>query len=311
MTASLLRAVVRRLFGAAAVLFGAASLAFLTIQLMPGDPVSVLLGPAATASPQVRRQIRTDYGFDRPVAVQYVRYLGRLVRGDFGESYQTQRPVTALIGGQLSPTVQLAAGALALAVALAVLTAVATAGRRPLLRSLASTWERVIVSTPTYWVGIVLLTFFSFRYRLFPVAGAENASALVLPVVTLALPLSGVLGQVLREGLEAVLGRPHVLTARARGLSSTRVLLRHALRHAAIPMVTLTGWMTGSLLGGAVLVETVFGRPGVGSLTLQAINNKDMPLVSGVVLLSAAVFVVLSLAVDLLYPVIDPRLHRG
>jgi peptide/nickel transport system permease protein len=243
--------------------------------------------------------------------VQYVRYLGRLLSGDFGQSYQLQRPVTSLIGDQLMPTVQLAAGALVLAVALAVLSAVATAGRRPLLRMLASTWERVTVSTPTYWVGIILLTVFSFHYTVFPVAGAEDFSALVLPAVTLALPLAGVLGQVLREGLEAALGQPHVVTARARGLGSTAVLLRHALRHATVPLVTLTGWLTGSLLGGAVLVETVFGRPGVGALTLQAVNTKDMPLVSGLVLLSATAFVLLSFAVDLLYPVIDPRLRKG
>lgn len=311
MIPSLLRAVARRVLGAVAVLFGAATLAFVTLHLMPGDPVAVLLGPATQAAPEVRRQIRADNGFDQPVAVQYVHYLGRLLSGDFGQSYQLQRPVTSLIGDQLTPTVQLAAGALVLAVALAVLIAVATAGRRPLLRSLASTWERVTVSTPTYWVGIVLLTVFSFHFTVFPVAGAQGFPSLVLPAVTLALPLAGVLGQVLREGLEAALGQPHVVTARARGLGSTAVLLRHALRHATVPLVTLTGWLTGSLLGGAVLVETVFGRPGIGALTLQAINTKDMPLVSGVVVLSATAFVLLSTAVDLLYPVIDPRLRKG
>lgn len=311
MTAALGRAVLRRLLGAATVLFGAATLAFAALQLMPGDPVNALLGPGGAASPQLRAQISADYGFDHPVAVQYLRFLRRLASGDLGESYQNQRPVGSLIGDQFAPTVRLAAAALALAVLLAVGTAVATAGRRPLLRAFAATWERVVVSTPGYWVGILLLTFFSFRHHVFPVAGDETASALVLPAVTLALPLSGVLGQVLRESLEAVLGGPHVLTARARGLGPTAVLLRHGLRHAAIPAVTLAGWAVGSLLGGAVLVEKVFGRPGLGALMLQSVSTRDMPLVTGLVLLSAAVFLAASTTVDLLYPVLDPRLRKA
>ncbi|MFD8818035.1 ABC transporter permease [Streptomyces sp. NPDC059627] len=305
------RAVLRRLGSAVAVLAGAATLAFVALQLIPGDPVSVLLGPSNAGSPAVRAEIRREYGFDRPVADQYLHYLGRLVRGDLGESYQLQRPVWSLIGDQLWPTVQLALAGLVLAVVLAVLSAVATAGRRPALRALASLWELVAASTPSYWVGIVLLTVFSFRFRLFPVAGADGFAALVLPAVTLALPLAGVLAQVLREGLEAALEQPFVVTARSRGVGRTAVRLRHALRHSAIPLLTLTGWLTGSLLGGAVLVEAVFGRPGIGSLVLQAVTAKDMPVVIGVVLLSAFVFVVISTVVELLYPVIDPRLRSA
>lgn len=286
-------------------------MAFAALQLIPGDPVTVMLGPGTVATPEIKAQIRAQYGLDQPLALQYLHYLGNLLRGDLGESYQLQRPVADLIGEQLWPTVQLALAALALAVLLAVTTAVATAGRRPALRALATLLELLTVSSPSYWIGILLLTAFSFQLRIFPVAGDQDLSALVLPALTLALPLTGVLAQVLREGLETALGRPFAVTARSRGLSVTAVRLRHALRHAAVPLVTLTGWLTGSLLGGAVLVETVFARPGIGALTLQGTTNKDMPLVIGVVLLSALVFVVLSTLVDLLYTVIDPRLRTG
>ena len=309
--ATVVRGVAKRLAGAVAVLLGAATVAFVALQLIPGDPVTVMLGPGNAASPAVRAQIRAQFGLNQPIALQYLHYLGNLARGDLGESYQLQRPVSALIGEQLGPTVQLGLAALVLALVLAVAVAVATAGRRPALRAAASLIELLTVSSPSYWIGILLLTAFSFQLHVFPVVGDQGFAALVLPAVTLALPLTGVLAQVLREGLEAALDQPFVVTARARGLSVTAVRLRHALRHAAVPLVTLTGWLTGSLLGGAVLVETVFGRPGIGALVLQATTNKDMPLVIGLVLLSALVFVLLSTLVDLLYLVIDPRLRTG
>ncbi|MFJ4091092.1 ABC transporter permease [Kitasatospora sp. NPDC089913] len=305
----LLRAAARRLLGAAAVLLGAATVAFAALQLVPGDPVTVMLGPGTAATPEVKAAIQEQYGLDRPVPVQYLTYLGHLLTGDLGESYQLQRPVAGLIGEQLGPTVQLGAAALGLAVLLALIAAVGTAGRRPALRALSSLAELLAVSSPSYWIGILLLTAFSFQLRVFPVAGDDGFAALVLPAVTLALPVAGMLAQVLREGLETALGKPFVLTARSRGVGSAAVVLRHGLRHAAVPVVTLTGWLTGSLLGGAVLVESVFGRPGIGALTLQATTNKDLPLVIGLVLLSALVFVVISALVDLLYLVIDPRLR--
>lgn len=294
-----MRTLAKRLGAGLAVLYGAATLAFVALQLIPGDPVATLLGPATTASAEVRQHIRAEFGFDRPVLIQYLGYLGKVVTGDLGSSYQLQRPVWQLIGDQLGATVQLAAAAIALAVLIALVSAVATA------------WELVAVSLPSYWLGILLLTAFSFQLRLFPVIGAQDLAALVLPALTLALPIAGVLAQVLREGLETALAQPFAITARARGLGQTAVRLRHALRHAAVPLATLTGWLVGTLLGGAVLVETVFGRSGIGALTLQAVGNKDMPVVMGVVLLSAFVFVLISTVVDLLYALIDPRLRAG
>ncbi|MFC4533131.1 ABC transporter permease [Sphaerisporangium dianthi] len=292
-----------------AVLWGAATLAFAALMLLPGDPVATLLGPATMASAEVRDRIRAEYGFDRPVLVQYFDYLGKLVTGDLGSSYQLQRPVWTLITDQLGPTAQLAAAAVVLAVVIAIISAVVTAGRSHTVRAAAGAWELVAVSLPSYWLGILLLTAFSFQLQIFPVIGAQDLVALVLPALTLALPIAGLLAQVLREGLETALAQPFAVTARARGLSQLAVRLRHALRHAAASLATLTGWLVGTLLGGAVLVETVFGRAGIGALTLQAVGNKDMPVVMGVVLLSAVVFVVISNALDLLHAVIDPRVR--
>ncbi|MFI6977797.1 ABC transporter permease [Embleya sp. NPDC050154] len=306
-----LRAVGGRLVAIATVLLGAATLAFAGLKLLPGDPVATLLGPQTTASPAVRAQIRADYGFDEPLVSQYLHYLWELLHGRLGESYQLQQPVSALIGEQFGSTFELALSALVLAVVIAVVSALATAGRRSALRSALGAWELVAVSTPSFWLGIVLLTVFSFRLQWFPVAGTEGVQTLVLPAVTLALPIAGVLAQVLRESLDKALGEPFVVTARARGLSATAVRVRHAFRHAAIPLLTLSGWLTGTLLGGTVLVEKVFARPGIGALTLQSVNTKDMPVVMGVVLLAALVFVLISQLTDVLYAVIDPRLRKG
>ncbi|WP_309231826.1 ABC transporter permease [Nocardia sp. SYP-A9097] len=301
----------KRLAGAFVVVFGAATLGFAALQLLPGDPVDWLLGPSTSASPALRAQVRADYGFDRPVLAQYLSYLNMLVHGDLGTSYQLQKPVSTLIVTQLRPTAELAVSALALALVLAVIAAVATAGRRPILRASVSTAELAVTSAPQFWVGILLLTVFSFQLKIFPVAGAQTPAALVLPAVTLALSIAGMLSQVLREGLEAALSQPFIVTARARGLGEAEVRLRHAFRHAAAPLLTLTGWLIGTLLGGVVPVETVFGRPGIGALVLQAVTSRDMPVVMGVILLSALVFVAASTIVDLLHAALDPRIRTN
>lgn len=293
------------------VLWGAATLSFIALQLLPGDPVSTLLGPMVTVTPQVRAQIVQDYQLDRPVLIQYADYLRRLLTANLGTSYQQELPVRTVIGQQLGPTLQLAACAAVLGAVLAVVAALLTAGRPGPLRRLVEAAELLAVSTPTFWLGILLLTVFSFRWQLFPVAGAAGPDALVLPAVTLAVPMAGLLSQVLRSGLDAALEQPFTLAARARGLSAVAVRARHALRHALIPAITLGGWLFGGLLGGTVLVETVFARPGLGRVAVTAIDAKDMPVVLGVVLVSAAGFVVVNTAVDLLYAAVDPRLRGG
>lgn len=305
----LVRYALTRLALAVVVLWGAATLAFLTLHLTPGNPVDTVLGPLTTVSDSVKAQIRQDFGLDQPLSTQYVDYLGRLLTGDLGRSYQLQQPVAQVIGDQLWPTVQLAVSATVLALVVSVVVAVTTSGRRKLPRLLSSAVELVAVSAPPFWIGIILLTFFSFRLELFPVAGREGVGALVLPTITMALPIAAILTQVLRHGLDGALRQPFAITARARGLSEGAVRTRHALRHSTIPALTLTGFVVGSLLGGAVLAETVFGRPGLGRVAVQAIQSKDIPVVMGIVVLSAVVFVVINIVIDLLYLVVDPRLR--
>ncbi|MFY1622362.1 ABC transporter permease [Micromonospora sp. WMMD723] len=308
---SLLRAVARRVAAGLVVLWTAATAAYLALLAAPGNTVDSIVGDGAD-TPQIRAQIIAEWGLDRPPVVQYLDYLWRLAGGDLGRSYLLQRPVAEVIGEQLAPTATLAVAAAGLGVLLAVVVAVGTAGRRRRWpRRISSAAELLLVSTPPFLIGIVLLSVLSFRYGLFPVAGDRGSAALVLPAVTLALPIAGLLAQVLRDGLDRALDEPFVLTARARGVRERAVLLRHALRHALLPAVTLAGWLFGILLGGAVIVEQVFGRPGLGQVTLSAVTSKDMPVVLAVVTLSAAVYVVVNTAADLTYLLVDPRLRRS
>ncbi|MFE7464123.1 ABC transporter permease [Streptomyces sp. NPDC057499] len=301
--------VVRRLGAGMLVLWGAATVSFLVLHLVPGDVVDTVLGPSTSATPELRDRIRADYGLGDPLVVQYLRQLGGLLTGDLGRSYQLGLPVGDVLAGQIGPTVELALAATALALLIAFTAAVATAGRGRIARAVASGLELLAVSVPSYWLGILGLTVLSYRFRLLPAAGDQGAAALVLPALTLALPIGGVLARVVRQELDEALARPFALTVRARGASERRVLLRHTLRHAALPVATLSGWVVGSLLGGAVLTETVFARPGLGRVLVTAVTSKDIPVVTSLVLLSAAVFVVVNLLVDLAYQVIDPRLR--
>ena len=299
----------RRLLLAVVVVFGAATAAFLALRLVPGDPVRVLLG-TSPATPRVVDQIRRDLGFDEPIPVQYLDFLGRLAHGDLGTSYQLQQPVGALIASQFPATLELAVAGLALALLVAVPAAVLTSSRWPIARAVCSGLELVATSTPGFWVGVLLLAVFSFRLHLFPATSGTDLLGLVLPAVTLAAGLVGPFAQVCREGLERALEAPFVFSARARGTGQLAVRLRHALRHALSPLLTMTGWTIGALLGGAVIVETVFNRPGLGRILAIAVVGRDIPVVTGIVVLSAVVFGILNIGVDWLYRLIDPRLRE-
>jgi len=305
------RAVIARIGGIVAsvvlVLWGAATLAFVAFRIIPGDPVDVMLGPQAQVGDAVKDGIRRDLGLDRPLFEQYGAFLGRLLRGDLGESYQLRLPVTEVIGRQLGPTLQLSALALTIAIVLALASAVLVRGRTG--RSVASGIELVVLSSPVFWTGLVLLSVFSFQLGWFPVSGARDAAAIVLPAVTLALPVAALLAQVLRDGVQAAEREPFLLTVRARGATPLRESVHHTLRHASVGGVTLAAYLVGSLLGGAVLVETVFARPGIGRVTLTAITDRDLPVITGVILLSALSFVIVNTVVDIVVPLLDPRLR--
>lgn len=293
--------------GIVIVLWGAATLAFIAMRMVPGDAVDIMLGPQAQVSDEVKHTIRAELGLDRPWYEQYFAYLGRLLRGDLGESYQLRMPVSEVIGRQLMPTLQLTGLALLLALVLALAVTLLARGRRA--RGAVAAVELVVLSSPVFWIGLVLLTVFSFTLGWFPVAGSRGFAALVLPAVTLALPCAALLGQVLRDGIEQAERQPFALTVRARGASNSRLLLHHTLRHGSTGALTLSGYLVGSLLGGAVLVETVFARAGLGRVTLTAITDRDLPVVAGVIMLSAIVFVVVHSLVELATPLLDPRLR--
>jgi len=301
--------VLRAVGGVLVVVWGAATAGFIALKAIPGDPVDVMLGVQAQVSESVKEQIRLDWGLGDPPLVQYLNYLGRLATGDFGQSYQLRQPVLEVLGAQLGPTLALAGAALVLALVIALSGALVVQGRWG--RGVASVLELIVVSSPTFWIGLVLITVFSFRLGWFPVASTDGLPALVLPAVTLALPLAGIISQVLRQGLDAASTQPFVLTARSRGVGHTRLVLRHTLRHASADGITLTAYLLGSVLGGVVLVETVFGRAGLGRVTLRAITDRDLPVVLGIIVLSAATFAVINLLVDASYRFIDPRQRRG
>ena len=306
---TLVRSIIGVALSAILVLWGAATLAFLAFRVIPGDPVSVMLGPQAQVSESVKDSIRNELGLDRPPWEQYFGYLAGLLRGDLGESYQLRMPVTEVIGRQLGATLQLSAVALVIAVILALVVALLARGR--IAGAIATGVELIILSSPVFWIGIVLLSVFAFGLGWFPVTGSRNPATLVLPAVTLALPVAALLGQVLRDGISEAERQPFAETVRARGAGPVWLTLRHSLRHGAAGALTLAAYLTGSLLGGAVLVETVFARPGLGRVTLAAITDRDLPVITGIILLSALVFVIVSIIVELLHPLLDPRLRRA
>jgi peptide/nickel transport system permease protein len=223
-------------------------------------------------------------------------------------SYQQHKPVLDLIAAQIYPTVVLALSALATAWVIAVLVTVTSAGRDNLVSRAANSLQVVLATVPPYWIGTIFLVVFAIELHWFPVEGHNSLIGLVLPTLSLALPLSGYLGQVLHDEFTRVLEQPFVTSARARGMSDFGVRWRHVLRHAAIPGVTLSSWALGKLISGAVLIEAVFARPGLGGILVSATSARDVPLVSGIVLISAAIYVGTNLLVDQAYRVIDPRI---
>ena len=293
--------------GVLLVVWGAATAGFLALKLVPGDPVEVMLGVQAQVSEEVKAGIREDWGLNDPPILQYLAYLGRLVRGDLGQSYQLRSPVAEVIGAQLPATLALTGLAVVFALIIAMATALLIRGA--VLTRIASTVELVLVSSPTFWIGLVFISFFAYRLHWFPVTTTTGFAALVLPALTLALPIAGILSQVLREGLVDAASQPFALTARARGLSHPALVTRHTLRHAASDGLTLSGYILGSLLGGAVLVETVFGRPGIGRVTLRAVIDRDLPVVLGIIVVIALAFAVINVLVDIARERIDPRLR--
>lgn len=298
--------VAKRVLGAVFVLWVAVTITFVAVQATPGDTVSLLLGENRD-DPVLRAETIRRWGLDQPLWVQYLTYLTRIPTGDLGISYTLRRPVADLIAAGMVPTFQLTAVAALAAVLIAVLAATLTTAHVPGLRKLFGTLELVLLSAPPFWLAIVLLWGFSFQLGWFSIVDQNSWQALVLPAAALALPIGAYLTQVLVEGINAAMAQPFVTTARSRGISYFAARARHVLRHAALPAIPLLGLIVGSLLGGAVIVEQVFGRPGLGQLAVDAVTVKDIPLILGVSLVTTAAFVLVSTVADVVNLSLDPR----
>ncbi|MEV5704978.1 ABC transporter permease [Actinoallomurus sp. NPDC052274] len=302
----------RRLAQAVGVLWAAYTVSFLVLDYLPGDPVSAMAGQGAdqgTVDHAQLARLKAQYGFDKPVLVQYADYLGKAVRGDFGDSVATGRSVTSTIAEALPQTLELTGTALALALifggGLALLATYAPLRR---LRQALLALPPLGVSVPTFWVGLMLVELFSFRAHLFPAFGNDGVRGLVLPAVTLSILSGAMIAQVLSKSLFTALGEPYVQTARAKGAGWVRVHLAHALRNASLPALTVVGVLAGQLMANSVVVETVFSRNGLGRVTASAVATQDLPVVQGVIVFGSLVFVLVNLAVDLIYPLLDPRI---
>jgi len=304
---SVLRYVVRRLIVFVFTLLGVAVVVSALLRLVPGDPAVVFLGENAT--PENVAALRQALGLDLPWPVQLARYLEGVARGDLGRSLFQREPVFALIAERLPATLELALAALLLGVSIGFVLGVISALKRGSLTDLAvMVFAQLGVSMPVFWLGILLSALFAVRWGLFPAVGRGSFAHLVLPALTLGLGLASIASRLVRASLLETLHEVYVLGARARGLPHARVVA-HALRNALLPVVSVLGVRFGTLLGGSVLTESVFGWPGLGTLAVSAISQRDFPLVQGIVLVFATVFLALHLAVDLVYGVLDPRIR--
>ncbi len=305
------RHLVGRLGQAILVLWAAYTVAFVLLQALPGDALLIKFqNPDMGLSAEQIADIRASYSADDPMLLRYAHSIGHTLRGDFGYSVQDGVPVAELLRTALPATARLAGLGFLLAAALAAGVAALSSLAPRWLRGAARALPSLFVSLPTFWLGIVLIQVVSFRLKLIPVISPGFWQGLVLPVVTVAVPISAPLAQILIRSMDDALAQPYVAVARAKGASRGRALWRYVVPNAILPPLTIAGILLGELVAGAVITETVFGLNGLGTLTQQAVANQDTSVLQAVVVLAACGFVAINLVVDLLYPVLDPRLAR-
>ena len=309
---------IRRVLLTIPVMLMVATAVFLLLRLTPGDPAGVILGPEATE--ERRLALRRELGLEDPLPVQYVRWLGKAVQGDLGRSIFLNKPVTVALAERAQPTLLLTILALLVSVLIGLPTGVIAARSRGSWLDLGTMGVAMVgIAMPTFWLGLNLIFIFAVLLRWLPVAGYQPLSAgpwealryLILPAITLGVAQGALLARMTRSMMLEVLDQDYVRTARAKGLTERAVVLRHALRNAFIPLMTVIGLSFAALMGGAVVTEQIFTIPGVGRLLIQAIGRRDFPLVQGTVLVIAALYVLINLAVDLLYAVVDPRIRHA
>ena len=302
------RFLARRLVLTIPVLLGVATLVFSLIHLIPGDPAQAMLGEAAPQSDV--EELRRQLGLDRPLVEQYALFLGGLVKGDLGTSLRTGMPVTEQIVERMPATFELAAAAMLVAILFSMPLGIAAAVRRgTVVDHAAMTVSLAGVSVPNFWLGPLLAIVFAVELGWLPVSGRGTGAHLVLPAVSLGAALAAILARMTRATMLEELREPYVQAARARGVSRSRAVMRHAFRNSLIPVVTLVGLQFGAVLTGAVITETIFAWPGIGRLLIQSIGFRDYPLVQGCILLIALTYVAVNLITDMLYGVLDPRIR--
>jgi peptide/nickel transport system permease protein/oligopeptide transport system permease protein len=300
--------IARRLLIVIPTLLGVLLVVFFMVRLAPGDPAVLLAGEFAT--PETLADIRERFGLDQPLHVQLGLYMASIFQGDLGESVRTRQPVTEMLADFLPNTIQLALGAMLVALLIGIPAGIIAAIRPGTPIDLLVMLGALIgISMPTFWFGLMAILIFSVYLGWFPVAGTGTIWHLVLPAITLGTGIASVLARMTRSAMLEVLSQDYIRTARAKGVAGRVVVFKHALRNALIPVVTITGLLFGGLLEGAVIVETVFAWPGIGQLVVSSILARDYPVVQGAVLLIAVVFILINLLVDLLYGVIDPRIR--
>lgn len=299
----------KRLLQFVVVLFGVVTIVFL-LQRLSGDPTGLLL--PIDASEEVREELRRQLGLDRPVIVQYLGFVADVARGDLGNSYRFQQPALGLVLERLPATLLLAASALALSLVIALpLGILAAVHRNTWIDTLATGFSLLGQAVPVYWLGLLSILLFGVVLRWLPTMGGGSFAALILPAATLAVYSAARIMRLTRSAMLDVLHQDYVRMARAKGISESRVMIKHALRNAAIPIVTIVGLQFGGLLGGAVITETVFAWPGVGRLAVNAVHQRDFPVVQAVTLIIAFAFTAINLTVDLLYVWLNPRVKLG
>ena len=305
----MLRLTARRLAISVPVLVGVTVLVFLILHLIPGDPAQIMLFGSRPTPQQIER-LRVQLGLNEPLPVQYVLYLERIAHGDFGESFITGRPILQEIAVRLPDTLQLTLAAMLVAVLIGMPIGI-VGGVRPgsWADRVGSGFAVLGVAVPYFWFALVLVLIFAVKLRVLPSLGEGSTGALILPAVSLGWGLSAIIARLLRNNLVEIYQQPYMQVAKAKGLSEQMMLYRHALKNALIPVVTILGLQFGNVLSGAVVVEVIFGRPGIGSYLVQAIQAKDIPAVQSVVLFIAVLYILINLVVDLAYGILDPRIR--
>ena len=299
-----------RLLRAIPVILGVLTLVFLMIHLLPGDPAVEIASRGPGISPEAIQRIRVQLGLDQPIQVQYLRFLSRTARGDLGRSIITNQAVSTMIRQQVGPTVQLTFAGIATAILIGVpLGLIAAVRHNTWVDTTSMTVALLGVSMPSFWLGLLLIFLFAVRLKWVPILAGGDLKGLILPALTLGIGASAIIARLVRSSMLEVLRQEYMTTARAKGLRGRVVILRHGLKNALIPVVTIIGLQFGALLGGAVVIETVFARRGIGRMAIDAILAKDFPVVQGTVLFAALVYLTVNLVVDVLYSVLDPRIR--